>query len=141
MPAIELTTAPDVSADAVITAGLMAHLEPRWGDRGSEPVSAYLRDDGGALIGGLIGGVAWRWLYIQRLWVDAAHRSHGHGAALLAAAEEFARSRGCCGVHLDTFGEERLPFYEKAGYSVWGTLEGFPPGGRHHHLRKLLPNE
>ncbi|MEO7964448.1 MAG: GNAT family N-acetyltransferase [Gemmatimonadaceae bacterium] len=138
MPSIETSSPSSTTADAIVTAGLHAHLDTIWEEAGRVDVSVYLRDDDGAVIGGIIGRVAWRWLYVQRLWVDAAHRGRGHGAAILDAAEQFAIARGCIGSHLDTFGEEALPFYRRRGYTVWGTLEGFPPGGRQHALKKEL---
>lgn len=138
MPTITVSSPPDPVADAAVTAGLHGYLAPLWGDAERCDVSVYARDDAGTVVGGLIGRIAWRWLYVQRLWVDAAHRGAGHGAALLDAAEDFARERGCVAVHLDTFGEEAIPFYTRQGYAVWGTLEGFPPGGRQHYLRKAI---
>lgn len=124
----------------MITAGLHDHLRPLWGDGNRSDLSIYLKDDDGRVIGGLIGRIAWRWLYVQRFWVDSAHRGQGLGASVLDAAEAHAISCGCVGSHLDTFGEEALPFYRGRGYEVWGTLEGFPLGGRQHYLRKMLPS-
>lgn len=138
MPTITRALPPDPQADALVTAGLRAHVHPAWGAPERRDVSWYLRDDAGTVIGGVVAHVAWRWLYLERVWVDAAWRGHGCGTALLAAAEAFAGERGCAGVHLDTFGDEALPFYRRLGYEVWGTFEGFPPGGRKHCLRKDL---
>lgn len=45
---------------------------------------------------------------------------------------------GGIALHLDTGGDESFPFYERHGYEVFGTLEGFPPGIRQHFLRKPL---
>ena len=138
MPTISLHSPPDAAADAVVTDGLGAHLTPAWGAAGRTDVSVYLRDGAGLVVGGLIGRLAWSWLYVGRFWVDAGHRGRGHGAALLAVVEAFAVERGCRDAHLDTFGDAALPFYRRHGYEVWGTLEGLPPGGRKHHLRKSL---
>lgn len=121
-----------------MTDGLVTHLSPAWGMPDRTEVSVYLRDDDGHVVGGLIARLAWGWLYVDRFWVHAAHRHRGHGAALLAAAEAYAIARGHLDAHLDTFGDEALPFYARQGYEVWGTLEGLPPGGRKHHLRKRL---
>ena len=32
-----------------------------------------------------------------------------------------------------------LPFYQKLGYELYGTLEGYPPGYRQYYLRKVRP--
>lgn len=138
VPTITVVSPPDADADAIVTAGLRAHLSRTWGHPGHVDVSAYLRDDAGQVVGGLLGHLAWGWLYIERFWVNAQHRGRGHGAALLRAAEAFAVERGHYDAHLDTFGDESLAFYARQGYEVWATLEGLPPGNRKHHLRKRL---
>ena len=57
----------------------------------------------------------------------------------MAAIEEYAWAHDCLGVYLDTFEYQARPFYEKLGYAVYGTLEGYPPGYRQYYLRKLRP--
>ena len=39
---------------------------------------------------------------------------------------------------LTTFEHQARPFYEKLGYAVFGTLEGYPAGTRQYHLCKRL---
>lgn len=39
---------------------------------------------------------------------------------------------------LDTFEYQARPFYEKLGYQLFGTLDGYPPGYRQFYLRKRL---
>ena len=125
------------AADAnVVISGLRAFNVEFIGDPAEEPVHVFLRDSAGAIVGGLIGHIRWRWLYVSKLWVAATHRGQGHGAALIIAAEEHARSRDCLGVHLDTFEFQARPFYEKLGYELFGTLDDYPPGYRQHHLAK-----
>jgi GNAT superfamily N-acetyltransferase len=76
---------------------------------------------------------------VAKLWVAAEARGAGHGSALLAAAEAEAWARGCLGVHLDTFEYQALPFYQRHGYELFGTLDGYPPGYRQFYVRKLRP--
>ncbi len=123
--------------DAVL-AGLRAFNVAVIGEPRVEPVHIFLRDAEGAVVGGLTGVIKWRWVYVAILWVAEAYRGKGHGAALLAAAEELGRSRGCLGVHLDTFEYQARPFYEARGYQLFGTLEDYPPGYRQFHLAKRL---
>ena len=56
----------------------------------------------------------------------------------MQGAEELALSRGCTDAILDTFEYQARPFYEKLGYPVYATLEGYPPGYRQYYLRKRL---
>ena len=51
-------------------------------------------------------------------------------------AESHARTRGCVGAYLDTFEYQARPFYETLGYTLFGTLDGYPPGYRQYHLAK-----
>lgn len=122
----------------VVAKGLLAFNVAVLGDPKEEPVQVFLRDDGGQVVGGLLGHIRWRWLYVAKLWIAESHRGRGHGAALLAAAEKYAISRACIGSYLDTFEYQARPFYERLGYRLFGTLEGYPPGYRQFHLSKRL---
>jgi GNAT superfamily N-acetyltransferase len=125
----------------IIQDGLRKFNEAYIGAPHEEPVAVFLRDDANEIVGGLMGQIKWRWLYVARLWISDTHRGKGHGSALLGAAEQYARDKGCVGSHLDTFEYQARPFYEKLGYVLWGTLEGNPPGYRQFHLAKRFSTE
>lgn len=95
-----------------------------------------LRDAGGALVGGLEGVIGWEWLFVDNLWVHDELQRHGQGRELLARGERYALEHGCHSAWLETF--QALGFYRKCGYSVFGTLEDYPPGQTRHFLRKRL---
>ena len=76
-------------------------------------------------------------LFIKWLWIDEAYRRNGNGRKLMAAAEEEGRRRGCTAVWLDTFEFQARPFYEKLGYSSFGTLD-YPAGFKRFFLQKTL---
>ena len=124
--------------EAIVIRGLLAFNEARLGPSGEQPVKFVARDSAGTVVGGILGHTRWRWLYIAKLWVDERVRGQGLATRLMAAAEDLARSRGCTDVSLDTFDYQARPFYEKLGYELFGTLEGYPPGSRQHYLRKRL---
>ena len=124
--------------EAAVVRGLLAFNEARLGPSGEQPLKFVVRDSAGTVVGGILGHTRWRWLYIAKLWVDEGVRGRGLGAQLMEAAEELARSRGCTDVSLDTFDYQARPFYEKLGYELFGTLEGYPPGSRQYYLRKRL---
>jgi|SoiMethySBSTD1v2_1073268.scaffolds.fasta_scaffold02674_11 GNAT superfamily N-acetyltransferase len=126
-------------ADAV-ERGLTEHaVESGFAGPERHPLSVALRDADGSLIGGLIGETFWGWLAVKMLWVAKHRRGTGHGAALMARAEEEALKRGCHGVHLTTLGFQAKHFYEKLGYSLFGSLPDFPPGHTRYYLAKTLP--
>jgi GNAT superfamily N-acetyltransferase len=130
----------NVSAEdeAAVIAGLRAFNVDRLGPANEQPVKLVVRDERGAVVGGLLGHTKWRWMYVSKLWVADSARGRGFGAKLMQAAEDLARSRGCTDVSLDTFEFQARPFYEKLGYKLFGTLEGFPPGYRQFYLTKKL---
>lgn len=126
-------------ADTVaVQAGLRAFNVERIGPSGDHPVRFFLRNESGAVVGGVLGHVRWQWAYVATLWVAESHRGRGHGAALMDAVEQLARSEGCLGIYLDTFEFQARPFYERLGFRVFGTLDGYPPGYCQFHLVKHL---
>lgn len=129
---------PDVE---VVQAGLLAFniehlgLEPK-----GSAVNLFLRNSSGQVIGGLLGGWRWGWLYVDKLWIQEAYRKSGGGSRLLQAAESEAIAAGCTDAVLDTFSFQARDFYERHGYEVYATLEGFPPGHRQFFFHKKLVN-
>ena len=123
--------------ERTVVRGLLAFNEKWLGPSNEQPVRLVARDELG-VVGGLLGHTRWSWLYIAKLWVDDRGRGQGIGTQLLAAAEELARTRGCTDASLDTFEYQARPFYEKLGYELFGTLDGYPAGFRQFYLRKRL---
>ena len=88
------------------------------------------------LVAGLIGVLAWQWLYVTSLWVDDAWRGRGVGRALLTRAEAYAAAAGYHSAWLDTF--QARGFYAALGYREFGALEDYPPGQTRYFMRKRL---
>lgn len=95
-----------------------------------------IRNDAGAVVGGFWGCTLFAWLHVQMLIVPEVLRGQGVGTALMTLAEREARARGCLGVRVDAFSCQAAPFYRKIGFSVFGVLEGFPPGHSQVHFCK-----
>jgi GNAT superfamily N-acetyltransferase len=140
MDAMRITVDADPRPEdrRVVVDELLAFNVAVLGEPGLVPVGVFLRDADGAVCGGLLARIQWRWMYVEKFWLPAELRGRGAGRRLLRAAEDYARSRGCIGAYLDTFEFQALPFYEKQGYALFGTLEGYPPGYRQFFLRKAL---
>ncbi|CCG85896.1 GNAT family N-acetyltransferase [Erwinia piriflorinigrans] len=101
-------------------------------------LAAFLDDDDGNKIAGLLATTWGNWMHIQFLWVEEGLRGSGHGARLLRAAELEAIVRGCRNVCVDTFSFQAREFYEKQGYRLQMTLEQIPHHHRQHYLIKRL---
>lgn len=102
------------------------------------PLQVVLRDAEGRVVGGLLGATYWDWLYVDTLALSEAAQGQGWGTRLLELAEKEALSRGCHHAYLDTFSFQALPFYEKQGYTVFGTLDHFPGDQKRFFLQKEL---
>lgn len=91
-------------------------------------LSCFLRDDGGALMAGLDGFTWGGYARIEYLWVDDRRRRRGLGRALVTAAVDEARRRGCGTVVVDTHTFQAPAFYEALGFVEVGRTKGTPRG-------------
>lgn len=89
-------------------------------------LAIVLKDDAGAIVGGLWGKTVYDWLYVEYLVVPASMRGRKLGSKLMERAEEIALERGCVGSWLTTFPFQAPGFYEKLGYERFGSLENSP---------------
>ncbi len=134
-------TTPDPNAIQAVRDGLIAYNRAQAQDDAFQPLSIVLRDPTGRVVGGLLGATYWGWLVIEILWVAEGLRGQGHGRTLLAMAEREATRRGCHHAHLDTMSFQARPFYERVGYTVFGTLCDIPWGHSRYFMQKALDRD
>ena len=104
-----------------------------------ESVSKKIVDEEGNIIAGCLAIMhCWNVVAIDILWVDEQYRGQRLGSILLGEIEREAMEKGCHLVHLDTYDFQAKGFYEKNGYSVFGTLEDCPKGHIRYYLKKAL---
>ena len=108
------------------------------GDDGHTPLNIVEYGADGTVIGGIIGGTYWGWMYVDVLWVHESHRGQGIGSKLLREAEKEAVCRGCHRVHLDTMSWQAPEFYKKHGYEIIGVLPNIPSGNEKYLMMKAL---
>ena len=108
------------------------------GESNHQLLYLFARNDAGEVIGGLRGVTHWGWLYVMMLVVQEPYRRVGVGKKLLLEAEAEALRRGCRHSYLDTFTFQARGFYERLGYTLFGTLDDFPPGHQRFFLQKRL---
>jgi GNAT superfamily N-acetyltransferase len=138
MARLELTETPSPDDLAVIGNELTAFNHADVGDADRRTLAVLIRDENGAITGGLSGYTAWGWLFTQLLFIPESQRGQGLAGRLLAAAEHEAAERGCHGAWIDTFSPHALRAYLKQGYEVFGELPEFPKGRTRTFLRKAL---
>jgi ribosomal protein S18 acetylase RimI-like enzyme len=117
---------------------LNQYNESQAGPLTKEKVSCFIKDDLGQIKGGIIGDIAWGWLYIEGLWVEPTLRKSGWGSALVTAIEDYAQLLGVTNFRLETTSFQALAFYQKLGYSIFGELEDMPPGHTCYFLKKQV---
>jgi GNAT superfamily N-acetyltransferase len=113
----------------IVGRGLERHNTAATGIVEYYPVCFVIREAGNHVRGGLYGNLWGQWLHVGSLWVDRDLRGRGLGIQLMAAAEEYARSKGCLASFLQTGSFEARPLYEKLGYRVYAALSDHPIKG------------
>ena len=112
-------------------------MVPATQDELFESVSKKIVDEEGNTIAGCLAIMyCWNVATIDIIWVDEQYRGQGLGSILLGEVERDVMKKGCHLVHLDTFDFQAKGFYEKNGYSVFGTLEDCPKGHIRYYLKK-----
>ena len=141
MNAIHRLALEDRSSPDDITAlhrGLETFNRRVAGDVNYRPLNVFVRDDAGAVSGGLLGATYWSWFAIEILWLHEDLRGRRIGTRLVTMAEEEATRRGARHAQVDTVDFQALGFYRKLGYAVFGQLEDCPEGHTRYYLAKDL---
>jgi GNAT superfamily N-acetyltransferase len=137
-PWIDIDESPDPALRDAILKPLRAFNEGHVGAIKPENLAIVLRDDDGMVTGGLWGVSVAGWLYVDLLVVPEDFRKQGLGSTLLAHAEAIARKRGCTGLWLHTGTFQAPGFYEKQGFTAFGTIPDYPPGhATIYYLKRL----
>jgi len=110
----------------------------KTGDSTWYPVNFFVKSARGETLGGVLGSIWGGWLSISILLVDDSVRGQDWGTRLMDQIETYARERGCHAVQLDTFSFQARPFYERRGYTVFGTIDDYPKGHQRFFLTKKL---
>jgi GNAT superfamily N-acetyltransferase len=103
-----------------------------------ESFFATQTDETGVVCAGVCGYTWGGCAYVSYLWVEQSQRGRGVGSALLAAAEEHAKAKGCKLVFLATHSFQAPKFYEERGYRRQASVADHPPGHASLVLAKPL---
>lgn len=110
---IALEADPQPSDMSAIVKGLDEFNREQTGGAIPEYLLAPVRNEQGAVIGGLLGATYLGWLQVHSVWLPDALRGRKYGTGLMALAEREAVRRGCTRAFLETYSFQALPFYEK----------------------------
>jgi GNAT superfamily N-acetyltransferase len=125
------------SVHKAVLESLIAFNDAQAGQSGYQPVAFAIEDEYGRMIGGLSGGTAYGWLFVELLFVPEPLRGQGVGTELIRRAEADAVARGCHSAWLDTFEFQARGFYERLGYTCFGELKNYPAGPRFFMSKRL----
>jgi GNAT superfamily N-acetyltransferase len=136
---VDVDESPDPALRDAILMPLRAFNESQVGPIKAEPLAIALRDQqSGVITGGLWGTSVAGWLYVDLLVIPEGYRRKGLGTELLQKVEEIARKRGCTGLWLHTGTFQAPRFYEKLGFTAFGTVPDYPPGhATIYYLKRL----
>lgn len=137
-PKITISEGADKESEAAILSALKAYNVERFGPSDWRELVIALRNDEGAVIGGLSGHTARGWLYTSLLFIPEEMRGRGLGPKMLAMAEDEARKRGCRGAYIDTMNPDALAVYKGCGYEVFGQIDDFGTAEALTYLKKQL---
>lgn len=137
-PDFVITDAPTDAEVAALRDVLVRHNIETSGRPESQPFAIFIRDEAGAIIGGLWGNSRCGSFFISLLIVPQSQRGQGMGRRLMEMAEAEALKRGCDHIWLDTFAFQAKDFYLKCGFEIFGTLEGQAPIHPRYFMKKPL---
>lgn len=120
---LDVVTNPSADDVAVLGRGLGAFNAAFAPAMTRTPFGLFLRDQAGAIVGGIEAFAYWRSVYVNRVWVAETIRGTGAGAQLMHALEAEAIRRGVAMIWLETMDWQARGFYEKMGYQAFGELE------------------
>jgi GNAT superfamily N-acetyltransferase len=135
---LTVTDAADEETRKAVLAPLVEYNSSQAGPSQNRPLAVLVKDDQGAVIGGLWGHTGYDWLFTQLLVVPTALRGRGVGTDIMQLAEREAAQRGCHGAWLDTFEFQARGFYERLGYECFGELPNYPKGFARFFMKKAL---
>jgi GNAT superfamily N-acetyltransferase len=137
-PTVTLTDTRDPQAEAVITGGLAEYNREKIGRVDSRTLDILVRDEGGGIVGGLLGHTSLGLFFLDLFYLPATLRRSGLGSRLINQAEDEARRRGCAAAFVITVTFQAPAFYERHGYRRFGEIACPPDGATRIFLTKPL---
>ena len=129
---------PESDDMKVLVDGMLSYHASKGHPRVVTKYSIMIKDEEEKLVGCVMVSFLWNGMQIGSLWVEEKMRGQGLGKKLMEMAEAEGKKRGATFAYTDTFTWQAPGFYEKIGYTIYGTLEGFPPGNELSYYRKSL---
>jgi ribosomal protein S18 acetylase RimI-like enzyme len=91
-------------------------------------INLVLKNSEGTVVGGVTSSTVYHVIHLEVLWVDDAYRKFGFGRDLVLVAEGIGFQNDCITSQTWTFSFQGPGFYQKIGYKLLGTYDGYPGG-------------
>lgn len=127
---------PDSKDVNTLKQGIIDYANSKKGHKPMEPFAFFIRDEQGNVIAGCNGNIGYDWVYVDQLWVSEFLRGKGYGTALMKAAEELGKKKGCVSAAVNTMDWEAPEFYKKLGYRIEFERHGLAKNSVFYYLRK-----
>jgi GNAT superfamily N-acetyltransferase len=135
---IEIVDVADPADEDELRDRILEYNFATTGYRDGRSLSCFVRDGDGALVAGIDGFTWGGYAKVDYLWVDESRRGRGLGGALLEAATDEARRRGCSVLRVDTHSFQAPDFYRQRGFDQVGEAVGTPAGYSEYFFVKQL---
>jgi GNAT superfamily N-acetyltransferase len=136
MPSIAVERTIGGTKKAVL-GGLLGYNDEKMGKQKYKRLAISLRQRG-KIVGGIVGEVWTKVLFIQFFWMEQKYRGKDFGTKLIKAIEDEARAFGARRSYLDTMSFQAPGFYRSCGYEEFGSIDGYPEGVTRHWFTKAL---
>ena len=113
-------------ADAKVIDGLLEKYNLKFAPKDKHKEFVVVLKDGDKIVGGLVGGTYWEWMYVKTLIVSEKLRGGAYGSKMMEMAEDYAKKKGMKYVHLETHSFQAPGFYKKLGYKQFAKYEHHP---------------
>ena len=133
-----LKTSDENSADLrALDEALREDNRMLYGDPKRSVFGVFVRSgsEKGELLGGAKGILHWNWFYLTHLWVREDRRSQGLGREILNRLITEGRVKKFSGIYVDTFSQDAVRFYKRAGFQVIGAIPRFVNGFDRTYLK------
>jgi len=136
-PVLTIDESPSADDIAFVAQGMRRHALSQIDGAESAPIACFGRDSG-VIVGGIVGRIIQRRMFVDLLWVEETRRNHGLGSSLLQSMERIARDRGCLDILLETLSTSAAQLYSAAGYRQTARVPEYIAGFDKRVLLKSL---
>lgn len=102
------------------------------------PFAIFVRSKEGWIIAGCNGSIIFGSIYTDQLWVDPNLRKRGVGKILMEAIHEYGKKHFCTIATVTTMSFQAPSFYQKLGYKIDFSREGYNKGASCIFMSKKL---